>query len=75
MQQIILFLNIMSKFIVSFVYFVLFLDTISPGSKHVALGRLSPAAYFSRLLFVWKERHNDSYFGLLIHDIRFNSTT
>ena len=57
------------------VYFVRFLETTLSRSKHVALGRLSSATYFSRLLFVWKERYNDSYFGLLVHDIRFNSAT
>ena len=59
---------------VSCVYFVRFLDIIPLGSKHVAWGCLSHAEYFSRPLFVWKERHNDSYFGLLIYDIRFNCT-
>jgi len=53
-------------------YFVRFLDTIPLGSKHVAWGCLSPVAYFNRFLIVWKERHNDSYFGLMINDIRFN---
>jgi len=55
-------------------YFVRFLDAIPLESKHVAWGCLSPAAYFSRFLFVWKVRHNDSCFGLVIYDIRFNCT-
>jgi len=44
------------------------------GRNMLLGGCLSPAVYFSPLLFVWKERYNDSYIGLLINGVRFNST-